>query len=106
MSLEILTDFCTPEGSISASEASNDKLQEETVKNTADASPDEEEEPLSTRVNSSEAGLSSSESSHSGDLLLDPLVLLCCENSLRLFSAKSLIQVLEFIITSQFAFTL
>ncbi|KAG5010013.1 hypothetical protein JHK87_018528 [Glycine soja] len=93
------------EGSISASEASNDKLQEETVKNTADASPDEEEEPLSTRVNSSEAGLSSSESSHSGDLLLDPLVLLCCENSLRLFSAKSLIQVLEFIITSQFAFT-
>ncbi|KAG5022724.1 hypothetical protein JHK85_019066 [Glycine max] len=92
MSLEILTDFCTPEGSISASEASNDKLQEETVKNTADASPDEEEEPLSTRVNSSEAGLSSSESSHSGDLLLDPLVLLCCENSLRLFSAKSLIQ--------------
>ncbi|KAL5162026.1 hypothetical protein HKD37_07G019211 [Glycine soja] len=79
-------------GSISASEASNDKLQEETVKNTADASPDEEEEPLSTRVNSSEAGLSSSESSHSGDLLLDPLVLLCCENSLRLFSAKSLIQ--------------
>ncbi|KAH1086971.1 hypothetical protein AAZX31_07G142000 [Glycine max] len=80
------------EGSISASEASNDKLQEETVKNTADASPDEEEEPLSTRVNSSEAGLSSSESSHSGDLLLDPLVLLCCENSLRLFSAKSLIQ--------------
>ncbi|KAL2958014.1 hypothetical protein AAZX31_18G183100 [Glycine max] len=80
------------EGSISASEASNDKLQEEPVKNTADASPDEEEEPLSTRVNSSEAGLPSSESSHSGDLLLDPLVLLCCENSLRLFSAKSLIQ--------------
>ncbi|KAH1199344.1 Syntaxin-binding protein 5 [Glycine max] len=77
---------------ISASEASNDKLQEEPVKNTADASPDEEEEPLSTRVNSSEAGLPSSESSHSGDLLLDPLVLLCCENSLRLFSAKSLIQ--------------
>ncbi|KAH1199342.1 Syntaxin-binding protein 5 [Glycine max] len=92
ISLEILTDFCTPEGSISASEASNDKLQEEPVKNTADASPDEEEEPLSTRVNSSEAGLPSSESSHSGDLLLDPLVLLCCENSLRLFSAKSLIQ--------------
>ncbi|TKY65816.1 Syntaxin-binding protein 5 [Spatholobus suberectus] len=80
------------EGSISTSEASNDKLQEELVKNTADSSPDEEEEPLSTRVNSSEADLSSSEISHSGDLLFDPLVLLCCENSLRLFSAKSLIQ--------------
>ncbi|KAG4936889.1 hypothetical protein JHK84_050994 [Glycine max] len=90
--INIVDNFCTPEGSISASEASNDKLQEEPVKNTADASPDEEEEPLSTRVNSSEAGLPSSESSHSGDLLLDPLVLLCCENSLRLFSAKSLIQ--------------
>ncbi|RDY11218.1 Syntaxin-binding protein 5, partial [Mucuna pruriens] len=90
--LEILTDFCTPDGSISTSEASNDKLQEELVKNTTDASPDEKEEPLSTRVNASEADLSSSETSHSGDLLLDPLVLLCCENSLRLFSAKSLIQ--------------
>ncbi|KAK7395097.1 hypothetical protein VNO78_15639 [Psophocarpus tetragonolobus] len=80
------------EGSISTSEASNDKLQEEPLKNTPDASPDEQEEPLTAGVNSSEADLSSSETSHSGDSQLDPLVLLCCENSLRLFSAKSLIQ--------------
>ncbi|XP_020235711.1 uncharacterized protein LOC109815404 isoform X2 [Cajanus cajan] len=80
------------EGSISTFEASNDKLQEEPMKNTADASPDEEEEPSSARVNSPEADLCSSETSYSGDLLFDPLVLLCCENSLRLFSAKSLIQ--------------
>ncbi|XP_027349377.1 uncharacterized protein LOC113860986 isoform X2 [Abrus precatorius] len=80
------------EDSISTSEASNDKQQEEPLKNSDDASPDEEEEPLSTRLNSSEAEISSSEASHSGDLRLDPLVLLCCENSLRLFSAKSIIQ--------------
>ncbi|KAK7339895.1 hypothetical protein VNO77_20581 [Canavalia gladiata] len=80
------------EDSISTSEASNDKQQEEPLKNTADASLNEQEEPLATRINSSEAELSSSETSESGDLLLDPLVLLCCENSLRLFSAKSLIQ--------------
>lgn len=94
ISLKILTDFCTSESSISTSKASNDKLQDELLKNTADASPDEQEEPLSARVNSSEADLSSSEASHSGNLMLDPLVLLCCENSLRLFSAKSLIEVL------------
>ncbi|KAK7373911.1 hypothetical protein VNO80_07331 [Phaseolus coccineus] len=80
------------DGSISTSEASNDKLQDELLKNTADPSTDEQEEPLSARVNSSEADLSSSEASHSGDLMLDPLVLLCCENSLRLFSSKSLIE--------------
>ncbi|KAL9315324.1 hypothetical protein ACSQ67_016325 [Phaseolus vulgaris] len=80
------------EGSISTSEASNDKLQDELLKNTADARADEQEEPLSARVNSSEADLSCSEASHSGDLMLDPLVVLCCENSLRLFSSKSLIE--------------
>ncbi|QCE11939.1 syntaxin binding protein 5 [Vigna unguiculata] len=80
------------EGSISTSEASNDKPQNGQSKNTADNSPDEQEQPLSARVNSSEADLSSAEASHSGDLMLDPLVLLCCENSLRLFSAKSLIE--------------
>ncbi|XP_047152766.1 uncharacterized protein LOC124824377 [Vigna umbellata] len=80
------------ESSISTSEASNDKPQNGLSKNTADNSPDEQEQPLSARVNSSEADLSSSEASHSGDLMLDPLVLLCCENSLRLFSAKSLIE--------------
>ncbi|KAK7294709.1 hypothetical protein RJT34_17602 [Clitoria ternatea] len=74
------------------SEASNEKRLEEPLKNTADASHDEMEEPLKTRVNSSEAEVSSSETSYSGDLMLDPLVLLCCENSLRLFSTKSLIQ--------------
>jgi len=94
ISLKILTDFFTSEGSISTSEASNDKPQNGQSKNTADNSPDEQEQPLSARVNSSEADLSSAEASHSGDLMLDPLVLLCCENSLRLFSAKSLIEVL------------
>lgn len=99
ISLKILRDFCTPDNSISASEASNDKQQEEPLKNT-----DSLDEPLiesnSTGVNSSEVELSSSGSTYSGDLLLDPLVLLCCENSLRLFSAKSLIQVLLSIVTS------
>ncbi|XP_061348834.1 uncharacterized protein LOC133294202 isoform X2 [Gastrolobium bilobum] len=81
------------EDSISTSEASNDKQQEEPLKNTAGASPDEPvPESNSTGVNSSEAEHSSSETTYSEDLLLDPLVLLCCENSLRLFSAKSLIQ--------------
>ncbi|CAJ1806225.1 unnamed protein product [Sphenostylis stenocarpa] len=79
-------------GNISTTEASNDKLRDELLKNTSDASPDEKEELLSARVNSSEADVSSSEASHSEDLMLDPLVLLCCENSLRLYSAKSLIQ--------------
>ncbi|KAL2337095.1 hypothetical protein Fmac_011541 [Flemingia macrophylla] len=77
---------------ISTSEASNDKLLEEPLKNTSDASPDKEEEPLIARINSPEAHLSSSETSHSGDLLFDPLVLLCYENSLCLFSVKSLMQ--------------
>lgn len=82
------------EDSISASEASsNDKHREEPLKNTGDASPDEPVlENNSTEVNSLEAELSTSETMHSGDLLLDPLVLLCFENSLRLSSAKSLIQ--------------
>ncbi|OIW07459.1 hypothetical protein TanjilG_24321 [Lupinus angustifolius] len=76
---------------ISALEASNEKQHEEPVKNTASANePLLESKPAN--VSSSEAEPSPSESISSGDLLLDPLVLLCCENSLRLFSAKSLIQ--------------
>ncbi|KAE9618160.1 putative transcription factor WD40-like family [Lupinus albus] len=79
------------DNSISAPEASNEKQHDESVKNTA--SPDEPLlESKSANVNSSEAEPSPSESMSSGDLLLDPLVLLCCENSLWLFSAKSLIQ--------------
>jgi hypothetical protein len=92
--LEILRDFCIPEGGISTSEASNDKQQEEPLRDTVDARPDKVvAENNSTGAASSEAELSSSETTHSGDLLLDPLVLICFENSLRLFSAKSLIQV-------------
>lgn len=87
--------FEPPEDSISISEASNDKQQEEPLKGTAGAHPEEPvQESNSTGVNSSEAELSSSETTSSGDFLLDPLVLLCCENSLRLLSSKSLIQVL------------
>ncbi|KAK7256904.1 hypothetical protein RIF29_30478 [Crotalaria pallida] len=79
------------DNSISASNASNDKQQQEPLKNTAN--PDEPLlESSSTRVNSLEAEVSSSEPTYPGDLLLEPLVLLCCENSLRLYSAKSLIQ--------------
>ncbi|XP_019450333.1 PREDICTED: uncharacterized protein LOC109352642 isoform X2 [Lupinus angustifolius] len=79
------------DNSISALEASNEKQHEEPVKNTASANePLLESKPAN--VSSSEAEPSPSESISSGDLLLDPLVLLCCENSLRLFSAKSLIQ--------------
>ncbi|CAL0302627.1 unnamed protein product [Lupinus luteus] len=79
------------DNSILASEASNGKQHEEPVKNTS--SPNEPLlESKSVNINSSEAEPSRSESMSSRDLLSDPLVLLCCENSLRLFSAKSLIQ--------------
>ncbi|XP_004514218.1 uncharacterized protein [Cicer arietinum] len=82
--------------SISTFETSNDKQQEESLKNTAGAHAEEPvKESSSTVVNSSEAEVSSSETTHSGEVLLDPLVLLCCENSLRLLSAKALIQGIE-----------
>ncbi|RYR16107.1 hypothetical protein Ahy_B04g073062 isoform A [Arachis hypogaea] len=81
------------EDSIATTEATNDRHEEEPLKDTASASPDEPvRESNSTGINSSEAESSSSEVTAAGDLLFDPLVLLCCENSLRLFSAKSLIQ--------------
>lgn len=70
------------------------------MKNTAGAHAEEPvKESSSTVVNSSEAEVSSSETTHSGEVLLDPLVLLCCENSLRLLSAKALIQVIYSIIS-------
>jgi syntaxin-binding protein 5 len=70
------------------------------LKSTSGDHPEEPvEESSSTRVNSSEAELSSSETTHSGEILLYPLVLLCCENSLHLLSAKTLIQVLYSIIS-------
>ncbi|WJX82145.1 hypothetical protein P8452_64941 [Trifolium repens] len=79
--------------SISTSETSNEKQHEEPLKSTSGDHPEEPvEESSSTRVNSSEAELSSSETTHSGEILLYPLVLLCCENSLHLLSAKTLIQ--------------
>lgn len=94
--MEILSDFCTPpEDCISTSEASNEKQQEKSVNSSSGAHPVEHaQESKSTGVNSSEAELSSSETTHSGEIVLDPLVLLCCENSLRLLSTKSLMQVL------------
>jgi hypothetical protein len=71
------------------------------LKSTSGDHPEEPvQESSSTRVNSSEAELSSSETTHSGEILLYPLVLLCCENSLHLLSAKTLIQVLYSIISS------
>jgi len=64
------------------------------LKSTAEAHPEEPvQESSSTAVNSSEAEHFSSETTHSGDIHSDPLVLLCCENSLHLLSAKALIQV-------------
>ncbi|MED6149177.1 hypothetical protein PIB30_059962 [Stylosanthes scabra] len=81
------------EDSIVTTEATNDKHEEEPLKDAASTSPDEPvRESNSTGINSSEAESSSSEVTAAGDLLFDPLVLLCCENSLRLFSAKSMIQ--------------
>ncbi|KAF7825527.1 Syntaxin-binding protein 5 [Senna tora] len=77
--------------SLSSPEVSNDKQLEESLKDTANTN-----EPLldsnSTRVKSEEGELSPSETTYSGDVLLDPFVLLCCENSLRLFFAKSVMQ--------------
>ncbi|KAI5429454.1 hypothetical protein KIW84_034161 [Lathyrus oleraceus] len=76
---------------ISTSEVSNDKQHEESLKSTAGARPEEPvQESSSTVVNSSEAEVSSSEITPPGEVLLDPLVLLCCENSLHLLSAKAL----------------
>ncbi|KAL5058144.1 hypothetical protein RYX36_029748 [Vicia faba] len=78
---------------ISTSDVSNDKQHEEPLKSTVGAHPEElVQESSSTVVNSSEAEVSSSETSPSGEILLDPLVLLCCENSLHLLSAKALMQ--------------
>ncbi|KAI4353370.1 hypothetical protein L6164_002328 [Bauhinia variegata] len=77
--------------SIPASALSNGKQVEESLKDTA--SPDDPvAENNSTGVNLSQAEACSSETTSSGDLSLDPLVLLCCENSLCIFSAKSVIQ--------------
>lgn len=79
--------------SITTSEVSNDKQHEEPLKSTAETHPEEPvQESSSTVVNSSEAEHFSSETTHSGDIHLDPLVLLCCENSLHLLSTKALIQ--------------
>ncbi|MED6130954.1 hypothetical protein PIB30_005608 [Stylosanthes scabra] len=81
------------EDSIVTTEATNDKHEEEPLKDAASTSPDEPvRESNSTGINSSEDESSSSEVTAAGDLLYDPCVLLCCENSLRLFSAKSMIQ--------------
>ncbi|XP_058761940.1 uncharacterized protein LOC131635341 [Vicia villosa] len=78
---------------ISTPEVSNDKKHEEPLKSTAGAHPEEPvQESSSTVVNSSEAEVSSSETPPSGEILFDPLVLLCCENSLHLLSAKALMQ--------------
>ncbi|KAI9115963.1 hypothetical protein K1719_012893 [Acacia pycnantha] len=77
------------EDSPASPEVPNDKQQlEESLKDAANTN---EPVPDSTRVNPAEVELSSAETTCS-DFFMDPLVLVCCENSLRLFSAKSLIQ--------------
>lgn len=92
--------LCAPDDIISTSEVSNDKQHEESLKSTAGARPEEPvQESSSTVVNSSEAEVSSSEITPPGEVLLDPLVLLCCENSLHLLSAKALIEVFYSIIS-------
>ncbi|XP_054783752.1 uncharacterized protein LOC129290785 isoform X2 [Prosopis cineraria] len=76
--------------SLSSPEVPNDKQLEQSLKDAANIN-----EPVpdsnSTRVNPTEVELSSTETTYS-DFLMDPLVLLCCENSLRIFSGKLLIQ--------------
>lgn len=107
--LLILIDFCAPDDINSTSEVSNDKQHEEPLKSTAGAHPEEPmQESSSTVVNSLEAEISSSETPPSGEILFDPLVLLCCENSLHLLSAKALMQVFYSIISlsQKFVFTL
>lgn len=69
----------------------NDKQLEEASKDTAKTNEPAPDSNLN-RVNPAEVDPSTEATC--SDSLMDQLVLVCCENSLRLFSAKSLIQVL------------
>ncbi|XP_028760928.1 uncharacterized protein LOC114719585 isoform X2 [Neltuma alba] len=74
----------------SSPDVPDDKQLEEPLKDTANTNEPAPDSNL-TRVNPAEVEVSLTETTCS-DSLMDPLLLLCCENSLRLFSEKSLIQ--------------
>lgn len=83
----------TPDGRISASKVSDDNLPEEASK---DSSTKNEPVPGSSPIvlNSPENEQnSSSENPYSEERLLNSFILLCCVDSLRLYSTKSVIQV-------------
>lgn len=88
MNNRILIIFQTPENSFPLSILNCEKWSEESNKDTT-AKIDAELDASSTGTEHPSPSEAASSLEHS----LDTLVLLCCENSLRLYSMKSVIQV-------------
>ncbi|KAF8396949.1 hypothetical protein HHK36_018585 [Tetracentron sinense] len=84
--------FCTSEGSISVSELSNENHPQQLFQDS-----DAKKEPVQTNTysenNQQEVNLhTSTETTYPVERVLESLVLLCCEDALRLYSLKSVIQ--------------
>lgn len=83
--------FCTPAVSMSVSETSNETQPEshEDIPMKKECMPD----GTSVGVNSLDGELHPSVTASSEERLLDSVLLLCCEDSLHLYSTKSVIEV-------------
>ncbi|PON51137.1 WD repeat containing protein [Parasponia andersonii] len=87
-----LRNFCVTEGNVSSSKISNEKQPEECLKDTAIKEPASDGSPVGITSLAIDHNSLSDPQMYSGESVLDSLVLLCCEDSSRLYSTKSVIQ--------------